>query len=490
VNRPVDLQASRRVLQLETLYDLLVVLHGHRSEDELVEDLLQRVCSVMDPGAAAVLTRDPTGEVRVAATVGWPERPPTPRALLEDSLWSELLAQGRAIERRDGDFAGRSYSHLLAAPIQYRSVFLGYLVLLDKESRAGDEGAFVEEDVRFLTAVAALSGVVLDGLRHVESLLTQSERLAEENKVLRGRLVDEADGRRIVAHAPAMRALLELVERVAPRGVSVLLRGESGTGKELIAKLVHLLSGRAGSLIAVNCAAMPESLLESELFGIEGGVATGVRARAGKFELASGGTLFLDEIGDMEPALQVKLLRALQEREVVRVGGAAPIPIDARVVAATHQDIEGLIRDGRFREDLYYRLKVVEIDLPPLRERREDIPLLVRHFADEFCEREGIPVPHFSREALDIFLHHDYPGNVRELQNVVEGAVSLADPDIDGNLVHSLLRSSSPGGPQALDLDTVMQRHINRVLRLCGGNKSAAARLLGIDRRTLLRRGF
>ena len=228
-----------------------------------------------------------------------------------------------------------------------------------------------------------------------------------------------------------MRRVLELVERVAPRGVSVLLRGESGTGKDLVAKLLHLRSGRAGPLVALNCAAIPESLLESELFGIEGGVATGVQARRGKFELAHGGTLFLDEIGDLQPQLQAKLLRALQEREVVRVGGHQAIPVDVRLVAATNRNLETLFAEGRFREDLYYRLKGVEIELPPLRERREDIPHLVRHFAEEFCRRERIPAPAFDREALALLLAYDYPGNVRELQNVVEGALSLAEGRVE-----------------------------------------------------------
>ncbi|MEE2776368.1 MAG: sigma 54-interacting transcriptional regulator [Acidobacteriota bacterium] len=491
MSQPLDLSVGRRILKLETLYDLLVALHGHHSEDELVEDLLHRVCAVLDPGAAAVVTRD--GEAaRAAATVGWPARPPGGQDLLEDPLWRELLSQGVDLERRDGSFSGRPFRHLLAVPIQYRSVFMGYLAILDKETRRGHEGdaSFAEEDRRFLAAVAALTGVIVDGLRQVADLVTESERLAEENKALRGRLVSEADGRRIVAYDPAMRQLLERVERIAPRTVSVLVRGESGTGKELIAKLLHLLSERSGALVAVNCAALPDSLLESELFGIEGGVATGVRARAGKFELANGGTLFLDEIGDMDQMLQAKLLRALQEREVVRVGGAAPIPVDVRVVAATHRDVEDLVAAGEFREDLYYRLRVVEVELPPLRERRQDIPHLVRHFADEFCEREGIPVPRMRREALGLLLGHDYPGNVRELQNLVEGAVSLADPDVDGDLVHSLLGTAVSAGPEPLDLDSVVGRHIQRVLRLSGGNKSAAARLLGVDRRTLQRKGF
>jgi transcriptional regulator with PAS, ATPase and Fis domain len=278
---------------------------------------------------------------------------------------------------------------------------------------------------------------------------------------------------------------------VAPRGVSVLVRGESGTGKELVAKLLHHLSGREGSLIAVNCAALPESLLESELFGIEGGVATGVQARPGKFELADHGTLFLDEIGDMQTSLQVRLLRALQEREVTRVGGRRPIPVDVRLVAATHQDLETLIGEGRFREDLYYRLKGVEVELPPLRERKPDIPHLVRAFLEEFCRREGIPIPALRSEALALLLAYDFPGNVRELQNVVEGAVSLADGEIDAELIRSLLVTpAQPSSPEALDLATLERRHIARILKLTGGNKSEAAKLLGLDRKTLQRKGY
>jgi transcriptional regulator with PAS, ATPase and Fis domain len=327
-------------------------------------------------------------------------------------------------------------------------------------------------------------------MRQVEALSAQRERLEEENKALRGQLAEELGGGRIVAHAPPMRRALELAERVAPRGVAVLLRGESGTGKELVARLLHHLSGRAGALIALNCAALPESLLESELFGIEGGVATGVSARAGKFELADRGTLFLDEIGDLQPAVQVKLLRTLQEREVVRVGGQKAIPVDVRLIAATHRDLEELVAGGGFREDLYYRLKGVEVELPPLRERRADVPHLVRHFAERFCRREGIPVPPFRSEALALLLAHDFPGNVRELQNLVEGAVSLAEGEVGADLVRSLLGTPGQQGPEALELASVERRHIRRVLELAAGNKSAAARMLGIDRKTLQRRGL
>src|SRR6185295_15905757 len=352
----------------------------------------------------------------------------------------------------------------------YRGVFLGYIAVLDKEVRGDANPAFPSEDRRFLDSVAALAGAALDAARQVERLENQRERLEEENKALKGRLAQEGAGQRIVAHAPPMRRVLDVVERVAPRGVNVLVRGESGTGKELVAKLLHHLSGREGALIAVNCAALPESLLESELFGIEGGVATGVQARPGKFELADRGTLFLDEIGDMHTSLQVRLLRALQEREVTRVGGRRPIPVDVRLVAATHQNLETLVGKGTFREDLYYRLKGVEIELPPLRECKPDIPHLVRAFIEQFCSREGIPVPALRSEALALLLAYDFPGNVRELQNLIEGAVSLAERDIDADVIRSLLGTPSQQSPEPLDLGTLERRHIARILKLTGGN--------------------
>jgi two-component system response regulator AtoC len=486
------LAEKRRILQLETLYDLAIALHAQRPEQELVDELLQRVCAVLVPAAAVAVTRDAYGGARGVATVGWVDDLPTGDALLAAPIWRELLTEGHILARSHGVLAGRAYDQLVVAPLAYRGVFLGYVAVLDKEVRGDSDPSFTADDRRFLDSVSALAGAALDAARQVERLETQRERLEEENKALKGRFAEEVGGRRIVAHAPGMRRVLDVVERVAPRGVNVLVRGESGTGKELVAKLLHHLSGREGALIAVNCAALPESLLESELFGIEGGVATGVQARPGKFELANGGTLFLDEIGDMQTSLQVRLLRVLQEREVTRVGGRRTIPVDVRLVAATHQDLEKLIQEGRFREDLYYRLKGVEIDLPPLRERKQDIPHLVRAFLEEFCRREGIHMPALRSEALALLLNHDFPGNVRELQNLIEGAVSLADGDIDADLVRSLMGSTSApqSSPEPLDLETLEKRHIARVLKLAGGNKTEAARILGLDRKTLQRKGF
>jgi transcriptional regulator with GAF, ATPase, and Fis domain len=493
VNAP-SLAEKRRLLQLETLYDLALALHADRSEQDLVDELLERVCAVLDPAAAVTVTRDGRGP-RAVASVGWSGSPPSAEALLADPLWRELLIAGTPLVRHDGHIAARPFRELMAAPIAHRGVYLGYLALLDKEVRGRRAPSFSEDDRRFLESVAVLAGVALDSLRQVEVLTTERERLEEENKALKGSLSRDFAGERIVAHAPAMRRVLEIAERVAPRNVNVLLLGESGTGKELVAKLLHLLSGRSGAFIALNCAALPESLLESELFGIEGGVATGVSARAGKFELADRGTLFLDEIGDMDLALQAKLLRALEEREVVRLGGRTAISFDVRLVAATHRQLPERVASGIFRDDLYYRLKGVELELPPLRRRKQDIPHLVRHFIARFCDREGIPVPHLPPEALAALLAHEYPGNVRELQHLVEGAVSLADGTLDADLVRSLLSVVAVDGgqrdePREMELGAIERRHIERILELTGGNKSAAARLLGVDRRTLQRKGF
>jgi transcriptional regulator with PAS, ATPase and Fis domain len=488
-----DLAARRRVLQLETLYDLALALEAHRPEEELVEELVPRVCAALDPRAAVAVTRTGDGSLRAWASVGWPRGEPRPEGLLRSPLWAEMAAGASGLELHDGLLAGRPYRQLLAARIAYRDHLFGFLAVLDQESRDPGGARFEAEDARFLESVGALAGVVLESARQVEALAGERERLEEENRALKDQLVSEVEGRRIVAHAPAMRDALERAQRIAPRGVNVLVRGESGTGKELVSRLLHVQSGRPGALIALNCGALPESLLESELFGIEGGVATGVKARHGRFELAHEGTLFLDEVGDLAPALQVKLLRAIQEREIVRVGGQKPIPVDVRIVSATHRNLEQMVQEGTFREDLYYRLRGVDIELPPLRERREDVPHLVRHFAREFVREEGLPEPSFSQAALQLLLAYEYPGNVRELQNVVEAAISLAvEGRIDDELVRSLLGQAGPtddGGPD-LDLDSIERRHIEKVLELTDGNKSEAARILGISRRTLLRKGY
>ncbi|HPC83554.1 MAG TPA: sigma-54 dependent transcriptional regulator [Thermoanaerobaculaceae bacterium] len=293
-----------------------------------------------------------------------------------------------------------------------------------------------------------------------------------------------------VTENPALKEVLRLVDTVAPRDVTVLITGESGTGKELIARRLHERSGRAhGPFVAVNCAALPEALAESELFGHEKGAFTGAdRMRRGRFEDAEGGTLFLDEVGELPLALQAKLLRALDGRTVRRVGGPSEIPVDVRVVAATNRNLAAEAARGAFRQDLFFRLAVVTVHLPPLRERRGDIPVLAQHLAAELAARHRLPPPDLTPEALGALQRHDWPGNVRELRNVLERAVvvrgglpirpeDIALPSVGGKAGHE--------GGIPLDRDEREREALLEALRRAGGNREQAARLLDISVRTL-----
>ena len=306
-----------------------------------------------------------------------------------------------------------------------------------------------------------------------------------------------ADGRVLLPGDSArMRKVVEQAERVARTNATVLITGESGTGKELVARLIHRESLRVrGPFVPVNCAGLTESIIESELFGHVKGAFTGaVRAKKGKFELAEGGTLFLDEIGEIPANVQVKLLRVLQEREVERVGGEEAVRIDVRLVCATHRDLEQMVKDGTFREDLYYRIKVIVLRLPPLRERPDDIPELATHFLAVANERNGRDAKGFTPAALERLKGYAWPGNVRELENVVEQAVVLAQGDrIDaGDLPEELTGERGPQDvlqiPVGHTLADAERELILETLRKTGGNKTQAAKLLGIGVRTLYRK--
>ena len=319
-------------------------------------------------------------------------------------------------------------------------------------------------------------------------------RLREENRNLREALGQRYAFKNIVARSAKMQEVLAMVERVAPGNSTVLLGGESGAGKDLIARAIHQHSRRAsGPFVKINCAAIPENLLESELFGYEKGAFTGaVTAKPGKFELADKGTIFLDEIGDVPPAIQVKLLRVLQEREFEHLGGTKTLKVDVRLVAATNRDLRAALEEGTFREDLYYRLNVVPIDIPPLREHKEDIPDLARLFIERFAREAGRPIKGISAPALRRLMDFHWPGNVRELENIIERAVALAAGDeigeADIRLDLSPVRSTSaeaPFLPPATTLDQFEQEIIREALRRAAGNKSQAARLLGISRNAL-----
>jgi DNA-binding NtrC family response regulator len=326
-----------------------------------------------------------------------------------------------------------------------------------------------------------------DELSHLVRRATEHRSLKFENERLKEQLVTAAGASPLVGVSAAMRHVQELIEAVAGSEATVLVRGESGTGKELVARAIHAASPRRfGPLVVVNCGALPEGVLESELFGHEKGSFTGAQFRhKGKFELADGGTLFLDEIGTVTPRVQVELLRVLEEKSVTRLGGTTAVKTDFRVVAATNQDLEATVREGKFRDDLYWRLNVFVIDLPPLRERPEDIPALAEHFLDRFTTAMNRPPMRFSPAALEVLRAHGWPGNVRELQNAIERAVVLGKPPTIEVADLPLRVGSGAGRPGPLSLEELERAHIRRVLESCDWNISQSAKLLGIDRGTL-----
>jgi two-component system response regulator HydG len=358
----------------------------------------------------------------------------------------------------------------------------------------------------FDTAIAAIRAGAYDFITKPPQLdvLAHAVARAVEHRALRGevrRLRDVVSEARtcgpLLTAGPAMRQVLDLIARVADTDATILVVGESGTGKELVARALHDHGRRAaGPFVAVNCAAMPDALLESELFGHVRGAFTDARtARPGLFAQAEGGTLFLDEIGELPLSLQPKLLRALQERTIRPVGGDAEIPFDARIVAATHHDLDAAVAARRFRQDLHFRLDVVRIAVPPLRARGNDVLLLAQHFVERYAAATGKPVVALSPAAAKRLLHYSWPGNVRELQNAIERAVALARfdrvavDDLPEKVQQARPTASAPVDPNDLaPLAEVERRHVLRVLARVGDNRKRAAEILGVDRKTLYRK--
>ena len=333
----------------------------------------------------------------------------------------------------------------------------------------------------------------LDELLYRIRQVSDRYRIINENRELREALQDRHRIEGIIGESGAMLEVLSIVRRVAPSEATVLIRGESGTGKELIAKAIHFGSPRArGPLVKVNCAALPEALLESELFGHEKGAFTGaLTSRQGRFELANGGTIFLDEIGDLPLHLQAKLLRVLQEREFEKVGSSRPVRVNVRIMAASHRPLEDLIKAGQLREDLYYRLNVVTIFIPPLRERRSDVALLLDHFLRQYAEKNGKTIRGLTPEGRDILLRYDYPGNVRELENIIERAVVLTRDDVigSGDLPLTVQEPEVADGDRETNLTAAVEalerRMIRDALARSDGIQTRAAELLGMGERAL-----
>jgi DNA-binding NtrC family response regulator len=325
----------------------------------------------------------------------------------------------------------------------------------------------------------------------------RTKELFTENRLLKREINRQYGFSEIIGTSEALQNVFRLIEKVADTNVSVLISGESGTGKELIARAIHFNSSRAGKpFLAINCGALPETLLESELFGHTKGAFTDAKTdKKGLFRSAEGGTIFLDEIGEMPLALQVKLLRALQEHEVTPVGSSYSVKFDARIIAATNKNLEKEVAENRFREDLFYRLNVVEINLPPLRERREDIPLLAKHFSAKAAREQMRAEKLITREAMSALVSHNWQGNVRELQNAIERAFILSNDEIDFESLPPRVKSGSANSLEMRDpeglrptLEEMERRYIVEVLKAAGDDKTQAANILGIDLSTLYRK--
>ncbi len=399
----------------------------------------------------------------------------------KQAVLAENVAGERNLKNRDS-IAELKVASLICAPIPSDDQPLGLLHLY----RTSLHSPLNNDDLEFALAVARQLGAVWHKLR-------LQANLAVENKALKDQLRIESE---LVGESPALRAIETQISRVAETKATVLIRGESGCGKELVARAIHRTSPRKGApFVCLNCAALTETLLESELFGHEKGAFTGATERmAGKFEAADGGTIFLDEIGEMAAATQAKFLRVLEGHPFERVGGNVPITADVRVVAATNRPLEEAVRAGSFRRDLFFRLQVVQLDVPPLRDRADDVPRLADHFLKRFVRETGRKIKGFTPAALDKLRSHRWPGNVRELRNVVERAVALgggsvidaadvwlSELDVGGPVIGG----GSGGGYEPISLDEVEKRHIADTLRHTDWNKSQAAAILGGERSTL-----
>ena len=405
----------------------------------------------------------------------------TGRPFIVPDIKSEPLFLNRTKAR--GDIRKENIS-FIGVPVKARNKVIGVLSV-DRLFSASVE---YEEDVRLLNIVASIIGQTVELHRMIEA---DKERLVQENTRLKDELTRRYSLPNIIGGTDTMQEVFHSVEVVSKSQSTALIRGESGTGKELIAKAIHYLSPRSkGAFIKFNCAAIPEGLLESELFGHEKGAFTGaINTKKGRFELAHGGTIFLDEIGDLPLALQPKILRVLQEREFERVGGEKTIKVDVRVIAATSRDLEKLLQAGQFREDLYFRLNVVPLFIPPLRERREDIPVLVDHFAEKFSAETGRKV-RFTEDAVLALTGYSWPGNVRELENVIERTVVMSSKTVVGadDLKLMPLSMRNPG-VEAEGLTPVVKeieaKAIKDALVRTGWRQAAAARMLGITARQI-----
>ncbi len=478
-------ETSRVARNLNALLKISRIVHAIRDLNELQGKLLDQIFDIVPAGRGAILLGDKEGQ-QFSSTFGRTRQAGHAQLVkVSRTIARQVLEQGIGILGSDvagseglreiESLAASQVRSLLCVPLTVFEQVIG-CIYLDSDS---PRNRLNEEHLQLVTAIAGISAVALDTVRRLHWLEQENARLTVE--ISQERSLVGGEGER-------MKEVYQFLKRAAPTDSTVLIEGESGTGKELAARALHRNSPRANKpFVAINCSAIPETLLESDLFGHERGAFTGAASlKRGRLEVADGGVVFLDEIGELAPTLQVKLLRVLQEREFERVGGIQPIKVDIRLIAATNCNLEQAVRDGRFRQDLYYRLAVLKITMPTLRDRKEDIPMLVRHFVQKHAKRCKVKARPVSHEALACMTNYDWPGNVRELENAIERALVLASSDVilPEDLPESLLER--PALPEMIEakyhlaVKELKKQLILNAVEQTQGSYAEAARILGV----------
>jgi Nif-specific regulatory protein len=502
-NPTVDTYQDQEFINLSCLYEITRHLASATSLQDCLEKIVNTLAEhkSMDNGTVSIIN-PATGELEIEVAHGiTAEAKRRGRYKLGEGITGKVVATGEPIivpqigeeplflnrTRTRGD-ERKKRSSFLCVPILASQHSIGALSI-DREYTEGF-GAQSENDLRFLTVV---SGLIAESVQRIQRVNEEKEALRLENSKLKRELSAKNRIEEIIGNSSRMQEVFDMVHRVADSNATVLLRGESGTGKTLVAKALHHNSSRsAGPFVVVNCSALPETLLESELFGHEKGAFTGAtEAKKGRFELAEGGTLFLDEIGEISPAVQVKLLNVIQERTFQRLGSTKTIKTDIRLVAATNRDLEKAVKEMVFREDLYYRLNVFPVYLPPLRERRTDILLLAEYFLEKYAKENNKEIKRITTPAIDLLVQYHWPGNVRELQNCMERAVLICDDNAikSIHLPPSLQSAESIHSSKPLSLATAVENFerelIIEALKKNNGNQTKAAKSLDTSLRII-----
>jgi Nif-specific regulatory protein len=476
--------SERMARDLSALLKISTAINSIRGLEPLQRRLLELIFEVTTAERGAIILTS-EGREEFASTFGWDRRTRTDRPVqVSRTIIQQVLQDGIAVMSNDvlasehfseaPSVATSKITSLLCVPLAIFDKVFGAIYLYTTDSGA----RFDENNLQLVTAIASIAAVALENARHVEWLEQENKRLQADINIEHN----------MVGESPRMRQVYQFIAKAAPTDSTILILGENGTGKEMAARAIHLNSPRANKpFVAINCAALTETLLESELFGHEKGAFTGaVAQKKGKLEVASSGTVFLDEVGELAPQIQARLLRVLQEREFERVGGTRSIKVDIRLIAATNRDLEEAIRSGSYRQDLYYRLNVVQLKMPSLRERREDIPLLASYFAAKYSQKCRRHVSGISAEARACLINYDWPGNVRELENAIERAIVLGSAEmiLPEDLPDDLLEANPPSDALTANYHEAvnqLKRHlIIKAVEQANGNYTDAARLLGV----------